>query len=174
MDTFDCVWFVHLSSHKRNKLYAQSIRCAFIGYSIFHKGYVCYDSCFNRFSISRHMVFFENQYLFSTHVAFVLGILVFPCFDDFFSTPKQFMPRFVHEQRCLILSLHDLDSTFNLVQTMLFVIELDSILIPCHSLILLIGIDFLLYPFMLLFHLFQFLHVIPRQLSIMLARDHGR
>lgn len=124
MDTFDCVWFVHLPSHKCNKLYAKSIRCAFIGYNIFHKGYVCYDSCFNRFSISRHMVFFENQYLFSTHVAFVLGILVFPCFDDFFSTPKQFMSRFVHEQRCLILSLHDLDSTFNLVQTMLFMIEL--------------------------------------------------
>jgi len=32
MHTFGCVCFVHLSSHERNKLSAQFVRCAFMGY----------------------------------------------------------------------------------------------------------------------------------------------
>ena len=66
--TFGCIYFVHLPSHERHKLYAQYVKCAFMGYSISHKGYVCYDPCSNKFRISHHVVFFENQSLFSTHV----------------------------------------------------------------------------------------------------------
>ena len=45
MHTFGCVCFVHLSSHEHHKLSTQSVKCAFVGYSISHKGFVCYDPC---------------------------------------------------------------------------------------------------------------------------------
>ena len=69
MHTFGCVCFVHLLSHERHKLSVQSVKCAFMGYSISHKGYVCYDPCSNKFRISHHVVFIENQSFFFTHVA---------------------------------------------------------------------------------------------------------
>jgi hypothetical protein len=102
-----------------------------------------------------------SSYCFLSKSIFISHSCCICAWDTCFS-----MPGFMYERRCLILPLPDPDSSFELVQTMLSVIELDSSLIPRHSRVLLIGIDFLLYPFMLLFHLFQFLHVIPRQLSI--------
>ncbi|KAJ0046336.1 hypothetical protein Pint_05309 [Pistacia integerrima] len=82
MHTFGCVCFVHLPSHERNKLFAQSVRCAFMGYSTSHKGYVCYDPCFNRFRISCHVVFFENQSFFPSHDKSLPEIHILPHFDD--------------------------------------------------------------------------------------------
>jgi hypothetical protein len=49
LQTFGCVCFVHLPLHKRHKLSAQSVKCAFMGYSISHKGYVSYDPCSNKY-----------------------------------------------------------------------------------------------------------------------------
>jgi hypothetical protein len=62
LHTFGCVCFVHLLSIERHKLSAQSAKCAFLGYSISHKGFVCYDLSCDKFHISRNVVFFENQY----------------------------------------------------------------------------------------------------------------
>jgi transposase InsO family protein len=39
LHTFSCVCFVHLPSHERHKLTAQSARCAFMGYSAGQKGF---------------------------------------------------------------------------------------------------------------------------------------
>ena len=61
---FGCICFVHLPSHERNKLFAQSARCAFLGYATNQKGYLCYDPDINHIRISRNVVFFENQYFF--------------------------------------------------------------------------------------------------------------
>lgn len=66
MHTFGCVCFVHLPPHERHKLSAQSVKCAFMGYNVSH---VCYDPCSNRFRISRNVVFFENQFFFSTQLS---------------------------------------------------------------------------------------------------------
>jgi hypothetical protein len=88
MYTYGRVCFVHLPSHQHNKLFAQSVRCAFMGYNISIKGYVCNDPCSNRFHISRHVVLFENQHFFSAHVASMLEIPVLPYFDDLPSTPE--------------------------------------------------------------------------------------
>lgn len=65
--TFGCVCFVHLPTHERHKLTAQSIKCAFLGYAIPQKGYVCYDPHARRIRVSRNVVFFENQYFFPSH-----------------------------------------------------------------------------------------------------------
>jgi transposase InsO family protein len=46
--TFGCVCFVHLPPHERHKLSAQSIRCAFLGYNVCQKGFVCYDPILHR------------------------------------------------------------------------------------------------------------------------------
>jgi hypothetical protein len=52
-----------------------------MGYSISHKGYICYDSCANKFRISCNVVFFENQYFFPAHGASLPEINFFPHFD---------------------------------------------------------------------------------------------
>ena len=39
LHTFGCVCFVHLPSHERHKLSAQSIKCAFLGYAASQKGF---------------------------------------------------------------------------------------------------------------------------------------
>ena len=61
--TFGCVYFVHLPSSQRNKLSVQSTKCAFMAYSTSQKGFICCDSCSDKFRISRN-VFIENQYFF--------------------------------------------------------------------------------------------------------------
>ena len=58
LNTFGCVCFVHLPLHERHKLIAQSVKCAFMGYSTAHKGFLCYDAITNRLNISRNVIFF--------------------------------------------------------------------------------------------------------------------
>ncbi|RVW68108.1 Retrovirus-related Pol polyprotein from transposon RE1 [Vitis vinifera] len=97
--TFGCVRFVHLPTHEQHKLIAQSIKCAFLGYAIPHKGYVCYDPHARRIRVSRNVIFFENQYFFPSHVklpsAFVFLL------PNFFESPtivERFKPGFVYER----------------------------------------------------------------------------
>lgn len=83
--TFGCVCFVHLPPVERHKLGAQSVQCAFMGYSTSHKGFLCYDTTNNRFRISRNVTFFDHQYMFpclypvSNDVATLPNILL--CLD---------------------------------------------------------------------------------------------
>ena len=67
--TFGCVCFVHLAPHERHKLTNQSVKCAFLGYAINKKSYVCYDLQHRRIRVSRNVVFFENQLFFPSYVA---------------------------------------------------------------------------------------------------------
>lgn len=78
---FGCVCFVHLPSHERHKLTAQSARCAFMGYSAGQKGFLCYDAVTNRLSMSRNVIFFEHEYYFQQHVSCSNGVML-PTFDD--------------------------------------------------------------------------------------------
>jgi hypothetical protein len=70
-----------------------------MGYSISHKGYVCYDPCSNKSRISRNVVFFENQCFFSTHVESLPEISILPCFDELSPLPEWFKPGMVYTQR---------------------------------------------------------------------------
>ena len=49
LHTFGCVCFVHLPPTERHKLVAQSVTCAFMGYSPTQKGFICYDAHANKF-----------------------------------------------------------------------------------------------------------------------------
>jgi len=108
LHTFGCVCFVHFPSHERHKLSAQSAKCVFLGYSISHKGFVCYDLSYNKFCISRNVVFFENQYFFPTHVASSSIAPILPHFEDM-SSFERFKPGIVYERRRPTLPLLETD-----------------------------------------------------------------
>jgi hypothetical protein len=106
LHTFSCVCFVHLPSNERHKLSAQSAKCAFLGYSISHKGFVCYDLSCSKFRVSQNVVFFENQYFFptATPAASSLHAPILPYFEDV-SSFERFKPGIMYERRRPILAL---------------------------------------------------------------------
>ena len=55
--TFGYVCFLHLPAHERHKLTAQSVKCAFLGYAIPQKDYVCYDPHARRIRVSQNVIF---------------------------------------------------------------------------------------------------------------------
>lgn len=61
LHVFGCICFVHLPPIERHKLAAQSVQCAFLGYSNSHKGFVCYDSDANKLLISCNVIFFLKK-----------------------------------------------------------------------------------------------------------------
>ena len=111
---FGCVCFVHLPHHHRHKLSAQSVKCVFMGYSVSHKGYVCYDPGSRKFHTSRNVVFFENQYYYSTHVESSPALSILPRFDDFPSAqslPTRFKPGNVYTRRLPTLPVCEINSS---------------------------------------------------------------
>jgi hypothetical protein len=61
---FGCVCYSNLSTQAPHKLSPQSTKCAFLGYSAYHKGYRCLDLSTNNTIISRHVVFDETDFSF--------------------------------------------------------------------------------------------------------------
>jgi len=66
MTTFGCACYPNLSATASHKLAPRSTRSVFLGYSPDHKGYRYLDLTSRRIIISRHIVFDESDFPFST------------------------------------------------------------------------------------------------------------
>jgi len=77
---FGCVCFVHLLAHKRNKLTAQFVKCAFLGYARTQKGFLCYDPYARQTCVFRDVIFFKSA-LFSHTTDFKISFSI--CFTTF-------------------------------------------------------------------------------------------
>ncbi|KAF8692258.1 hypothetical protein HU200_039863 [Digitaria exilis] len=63
---FGCACYPNTSSTAPHKLAPRSTLCVFLGYSPDHKGYRCFDLSSRRVIISRHVVFDESVFPYST------------------------------------------------------------------------------------------------------------
>ena len=110
LHTFGCVCFVHLPTHEQHKLTAQFVKCAFLGYAIPHKGYVCYDPHARHIQVSHNVIFFDNQYFSPFHVELPsTSVSLLPSFSESPTIVEMFKTGFLYE-RC---SQHESDSTFS-------------------------------------------------------------
>jgi len=65
LSVFGCKCYPNLSATVANKLSPRSALCVFLGYSPYHKGYICLDRHTNRTIISRHVLFEESSFPFA-------------------------------------------------------------------------------------------------------------
>ena len=66
---FGCACFVHDPTPKKVKLQPKSIKCVFLGYSYFQKGYKCYNQLSNKYFVSSNITFFEISRYFLPNTA---------------------------------------------------------------------------------------------------------
>ena len=113
--TFGCVCYVHLPPQERTKLTAQSVKCAFLGYSVHQKGFLCYDPNLHRIRVSRNVIFQENTYFFATnqdnHPSMSKSVL--PLFPNSSEGEQTRQPLSVYQRRPTVPPLppdHSLDA----------------------------------------------------------------
>jgi hypothetical protein len=63
---FGCACYPNTTATSSHKLDPRSTLCVFLGYSLDHKGYRCFDLTSRRVLISRHVVFDESIFPFSS------------------------------------------------------------------------------------------------------------
>jgi hypothetical protein len=59
---FGCMCYPNTTTTTSHKLSSRSTRCVFLGYSTDHKGYRCLDLSTNNLIISRHVIFYEDNF----------------------------------------------------------------------------------------------------------------
>ncbi|KAL0461885.1 UNVERIFIED_CONTAM: hypothetical protein Slati_0076100 [Sesamum latifolium] len=73
---FDCVAFVHLHRHLRNKLEPRALQCVFVGYGLHQKGYRCYHPPSRKLYVTRDVVFHEDKMYYSTPESPIQGEMI--------------------------------------------------------------------------------------------------
>lgn len=153
---FGCVCFVHLPPPERNKLGAQSVMCAFLGYSTTHKGFLCYDPTSQRLRVSRNVVFFDQQIFFPCSEPSSNGSVTLVDFSNDSPAVERFKPGHVYVRRTPTFPFPPLIRHLNLH--------------PCDAqnvcLTLLIGMDMGILLLVPLYLAHLFLLVILRQLKM--------
>lgn len=64
---FGSACYPWLRPYSNNKLELRSRQCAFVGYSLTHKGYKCLDPTSSRIFLSRHITFDESSFPFQSN-----------------------------------------------------------------------------------------------------------
>ncbi|KAM0996393.1 hypothetical protein ACFX2C_006406 [Malus domestica] len=59
---FGCTCYPLLKPYTTSKLQPKTIKCVFLGYASNYKGYICYDVSHKKVYVSRHVVFFEQEF----------------------------------------------------------------------------------------------------------------
>lgn len=65
---FGCSVFVHIPKNDRTKLSPCAIKCVFVGYGMFQKGYRCYNPQTHQVITTTHCNFLETEYFYATHL----------------------------------------------------------------------------------------------------------
>ena len=66
---FGCSVFVHIPKHERTKFDPCSVKCVFVGYGCYKKGYRCYHHTTRRMYTTMDCTFLETEYFFSTQLS---------------------------------------------------------------------------------------------------------
>uniref|UniRef100_A0A0V0HAI1 Putative ovule protein n=1 Tax=Solanum chacoense TaxID=4108 RepID=A0A0V0HAI1_SOLCH len=66
---FGCLRVPWLRPYAKDKLSPRSKPCIFLGYSKVHKGYKCFDRASGKIFVSRHVIFDEHVFPFSSQDA---------------------------------------------------------------------------------------------------------
>ncbi|KAI3516852.1 hypothetical protein L1887_15941 [Cichorium endivia] len=64
LKTFGCLCYPYLRPYNQHKIDFRSKPCVFLGYSAYHKGYICYHPPTSKIYISRHVIFDEDTFPF--------------------------------------------------------------------------------------------------------------
>ena len=75
---YGCTCYFFLRPFNRHKFAYQSIKCTFIGYSSKHKGYLSLNMSIGKIHISRHVIFYELDFLFAKPSTIQPPCYVFP------------------------------------------------------------------------------------------------
>ncbi|KAM2795068.1 hypothetical protein COP2_006658 [Malus domestica] len=68
---FGCYCYPLLKPYNSTKLQPRTTKCIFLGYASKFKGYICFEVTKKRVYISRHVIFDEFDFLYSTLVSSV-------------------------------------------------------------------------------------------------------
>lgn len=66
---FGCTCYPFLKPYNTTKLQPETLKCIFLGYAACYKGYICYELSHKKIYISRHVIFDELDFPYTSFTA---------------------------------------------------------------------------------------------------------